>query len=46
MFNINFIYAYIDMVYDENNDITNIIEGIRYNLSRPEILKKLVVEIN
>lgn len=46
MFNINFIYAYIDIVYDENNDITNIIEGIRYNLSRPEILKKLVVEIN
>lgn len=45
MFNINFIYAYIDIVEAENNDITNIIEGIRYNLSRNEILQKLVVKI-
>ena len=46
LFNINFIYAYIDMINDENNDITNIIEGIRYNLGKTEILKKLVVKID
>ncbi len=45
MFNINFIYSYINIVDLENNDITNIIEGIRYNLSRTDILKKLVVNI-
>ena len=45
MFDVNFIYAYIDMVDAENNDITNIIEGIRFNLKREEILQKLVVKI-
>lgn len=45
MFNMNFIFAYIDMLDSENNDITNIIEGIRYNLKREDILKKLVVDI-
>lgn len=45
MFNMNFIFAYIDMLDSENNDITNIIEGIRYNLKREDILKKLVIDI-
>ena len=45
MFDVNFIYAYIDIVDAENNDITNIIEGIRFNLKREEILQKLVVKI-
>lgn len=45
MFNMNFIYAYIDIIDAENNDITNIIEGIRYNLTRNDILQKLVVDI-
>ena len=45
MFNLNFIYVYIDMIDYENNDITNIIEGIRYNLSRQEIMQRLVIDI-
>lgn len=45
MFNMNFMFAYIDMLDSENNDITNIIEGIRYNLKREDILKKLVIDI-
>ncbi len=45
MFNINFVYAYIDMIDAENNDIINIIEGIRYNLKSEELLKKLVIDI-
>ena len=45
MFNMNFIYNYIDIIDAENNDITNIIEGIRYNLARNDIIGKLVVDI-
>ena len=36
------VYAYISMIDKENNDIMNIVEGIRYNLDRDEIQKKLV----
>lgn len=46
LFNINFVLAYIDIIDAENNDIKNIIEGIRYNIKREEVLKKLVVNIN
>jgi len=45
MFNLNFIFSYINIIDAENNDITNIIEGIRYDLSRKEISTKLVVDI-
>ena len=42
IFDISIIYAYINMVDKENNDIINIIEGIRYNMNIDEIRKKLV----
>ena len=42
IFDIGVIYAYIKIVEMENNDIMNIVEGIRYNLDRQEIRKKLV----
>ena len=37
-----FIYAYINLLDYENNDIINTIEGIRYNMDKNEILKRLV----
>lgn len=42
IFEISAIYAYINMIEQENNDIMNIVEGIRYGLSKEEILKKLI----
>lgn len=42
IFDISVIYAYINMIELENNDIMNIVEGIRYHLSREEIRKKLL----
>lgn len=41
--NISAIYAYIGMVEKENNDIMNIVEGIRYHLNKDEIRKKLII---
>lgn len=42
MFDRSVIYAYINMMELENNDIMNVMEGIRYNLSPEEIRKKLL----
>lgn len=42
VFDIARIYAYMNMAEKENNDIINIVEGIRYNMSIEEIRKKLV----
>lgn len=42
IFDISTVYAYINMTELENNDIMNVVEGIRYHLSRDEIRKKLV----
>lgn len=42
IFDIGTVYAYINMTELENNDIMNIVEGIRYHLNREEIRKKLV----
>ena len=36
-----YIFAYINLVDYENNDIINVIEGIRYNLDKSEIIKRL-----
>ena len=42
IFDISMIYSYLDMIEKENNDILNIVEGIRYHLNYEEIQKKLV----
>lgn len=42
IFDIGVVYAYVNMIEAENNDIMNIVEGIRYNLDRNEIRKKLL----
>ena len=39
---IAYIFAYVNMIDYENNDIINTIEGIRYNMDKQEILKRLV----
>lgn len=39
---IAYIFAYVNLINYENNDIINIIEGIRYNMKKQEILKTLV----
>ena len=39
---IAYVYAYVNLINYENNDIVNTIEGIRYNMSRQEIQKRLV----
>ena len=36
-----YIVAYINLVDYENNDIINVVEGIRYNLDKAEIIKRL-----
>ena len=40
---IAFIFAYVNLIDYENNDIINTIEGIRYNMEKREILKRLVI---
>lgn len=42
IFDISAIYAYINMVEQENNDIMSVVEGIRYHLNKEEIQKKLI----
>lgn len=42
VFDIGVVYAYLNIIEAENNDIMNIVEGIRYNLDREEIRKKLL----
>ena len=42
IFGISAIYAYFYIVELENNDIMNILEGIRYHLKPDEIQKKLL----
>ena len=39
---IAYVLAYVNMIDYENNDIINTIEGIRYNMDKTEILKRLV----
>ena len=39
---IAYIFAYINIIDYENNDIINTIEGIRYNMDKTEILKRIV----
>ena len=36
-----YIFAYINLVDYENNDIINVIEGIRYGMDKDEIIKRL-----
>lgn len=36
-----YIFAYINLVDYENNDIINVIEGIRYRMDKDEIIKRL-----
>lgn len=38
----SYIYAYINLIDYENNDIINAIEGIRYNINRKDILRRLI----
>ena len=38
---IAYIFAYINLVDYENNDIINVVEGIRYNMDKDEIIKRL-----
>ena len=45
IFNITSIYAYIIMLEKQNNDLINVIEGIRYNLDYTELREKLVIDI-
>lgn len=45
IFNITSIYAYIIMLEKQNNDLINVIEGIRYNLDYNELQKKLVINL-
>ena len=40
-FSIAYIFAYINLVDYENNDIINVIEGIRYKMDKEEIIKRL-----
>ena len=42
MTSIAYVLAYVNMIDYENNDIINTIEGIRYNMDKKEILKRLV----
>ena len=42
MFDIGAVYAYLNMIDLENNDIMNVVEGIRYHLGKEEIRQKLV----
>ena len=37
-----YIYAYINLSEYENNDIINAIEGIRYNMEKKEIKRRMV----
>ena len=39
---IAYVFAYINIIDYENNDIINTIEAIRYNMDKQEILKRLV----
>lgn len=41
IFDIGVVYAYLNLVELENNDIMNIVEGIRYDLSKDEIRQRL-----
>lgn len=42
MTSIAYVLAYVNMIDYENKDIINTIEGIRYNMDKTEILKRLV----
>lgn len=38
---IAYIFAYVNLIDYENNDIVNTIEGVRYNMEKEQILKRL-----
>ena len=42
MMSIAYVFAYVNMIDYENNDIINTIEGIRYDMDKQEILRRLV----
>jgi vacuolar-type H+-ATPase subunit C/Vma6 len=42
LLNINCVYAYLNLVEEENNDIISIIEAVRYDINRDKVLKKLI----
>lgn len=42
IFDVSSVYAYLGILEKENNDIMNIVEGIRYHLDKEEIRQKLV----
>ena len=42
IFDVSSSYAYLGMLEKENNDIMNIVEGIRYHLNKEEIRQKLL----
>lgn len=42
LFDIGVVYAYLNMIDLENNDMMNVVEGIRYHLGKEEIRQKLV----
>lgn len=43
LLSINCIYAYLNLVEMENNDIISIIEAVRYGIDKNKLLKKLLI---
>ena len=43
LLSINCVYAYLNLVELENNDIISIIEAVRYGIDKSRLLKKLLV---
>lgn len=43
LLSINCVYAYLNLVELENNDIISIIEAVRYGIDKTRLLKKLLV---
>ncbi len=39
---INCIYAYLNLVEIENNEIISIVESVRYNIDKSKVLKKII----
>ncbi len=43
LLSINCIYAYLNLVEMENNDIISIVEAVRYGIDKNKLLKKLLI---
>lgn len=43
LLSINCIYAYLNLVEMENNDIISIIEAVRYGIDKSKLIKKLLI---